>query len=337
MEKLRNFRVLATDDLDEARAAVSSTYLDNHLTQLSSSGLHFSLNASESYDVTVGYLTYASEVNLQMPPSGEFYHVNLTTGGRTDAWRDDRQRWQTSDGDSGVVLLPEQLSRVTWSHDAEQVIFRFSRRRLEGYLGRLIGREVTQPIQFDLGLDLRTQVGAGLYATALQMVDEFDRLQSVPGFAQMVRPMEELVMTQLIYAARHDYSAELRAADSTASVRPRGLGGRIDRRLQTVQEYIDATLGEHMSLEGIAAVGGVSIRSLHALFRSELGTTPRRYILDRRLNVVRNELETSSGAETVSSICTRWGFTHLGRFASAYRRRFGEAPSTTLRRNPLVA
>jgi len=34
---------------------------------------------------------------------------------------------------------------------------------------------------------------------------------------------------------------------------------------------------------------------------------------------------------TVSAVAHRWGFAHLGRFASAYRARFGESPSVTLR------
>jgi transcriptional regulator GlxA family with amidase domain len=34
---------------------------------------------------------------------------------------------------------------------------------------------------------------------------------------------------------------------------------------------------------------------------------------------------------TVASVAHRWGFAHLGRFASAYRSRFGTSPSETLR------
>jgi transcriptional regulator GlxA family with amidase domain len=35
---------------------------------------------------------------------------------------------------------------------------------------------------------------------------------------------------------------------------------------------------------------------------------------------------------TVASVAHRWGFAHLGRFATAYRTRFGQSPSETLRR-----
>jgi AraC-like DNA-binding protein len=35
---------------------------------------------------------------------------------------------------------------------------------------------------------------------------------------------------------------------------------------------------------------------------------------------------------SVSNVAHRWGFVHLGRFSSAYRRRYGELPSQTLGR-----
>ncbi|WP_207954623.1 helix-turn-helix domain-containing protein [Saccharopolyspora elongata] len=41
--------------------------------------------------------------------------------------------------------------------------------------------------------------------------------------------------------------------------------------------------------------------------------------------------ELRTGADSVSDVAHRWGFTHLGRFASSYRKRFGVHPSQTLR------
>lgn len=42
-------------------------------------------------------------------------------------------------------------------------------------------------------------------------------------------------------------------------------------------------------------------------------------------------LESNPSTVTVASVAYRWGFTNLGRFASAHATRYGEAPSATLR------
>ena len=39
----------------------------------------------------------------------------------------------------------------------------------------------------------------------------------------------------------------------------------------------------------------------------------------------------SLGTLSVAALAARWGFTHLGRFAMEYRRRYGHYPSQTLR------
>jgi AraC-like DNA-binding protein len=47
----------------------------------------------------------------------------------------------------------------------------------------------------------------------------------------------------------------------------------------------------------------------------------------------RRDLENAEPGDgsSVAAVAARWGFTHLGRFAFEYRRRFGVHPSQTLR------
>ena len=58
------------------------------------------------------------------------------------------------------------------------------------------------------------------------------------------------------------------------------------------------------------------------------------YVRRRRLEQAHDELlrlDPTTGAR-VTDVALRNGFAHTGRFAAAYRQRFGESPSTTLRR-----
>jgi AraC-like DNA-binding protein len=53
------------------------------------------------------------------------------------------------------------------------------------------------------------------------------------------------------------------------------------------------------------------------------------YLRRLRLHHVRAELAAHSpDSVTVTMVAGRWGFVHLGRFASQYRQLFGETPST---------
>jgi AraC family ethanolamine operon transcriptional activator len=76
---------------------------------------------------------------------------------------------------------------------------------------------------------------------------------------------------------------------------------------------------------------GVSERTLQYAFRSYVDMSPLAYLRLCRLNHVRATLRASDPrATTVTVVAMRFGFMHLGRFATEYRRMFGEAPSATL-------
>ena len=56
------------------------------------------------------------------------------------------------------------------------------------------------------------------------------------------------------------------------------------------------------------------------------------YLRGVRLQKAREEMLRCDGTGTVTEIAMHWEFDHLGRFGVEYRRRYGETPSTTLRR-----
>ena len=79
----------------------------------------------------------------------------------------------------------------------------------------------------------------------------------------------------------------------------------------------------------------VSERTLQYAFRERFGVTPQAFIKIRRLANVKSALRRADpDKETVGNIAAYFGFWHLGRFASEYRKAFGELPSVTLGKKP---
>ena len=91
--------------------------------------------------------------------------------------------------------------------------------------------------------------------------------------------------------------------------------------------------GFRASVPEISLELNVSRRTIEYAFQDIVGESPHAYFNLRRLNLCRQALTVANPAHTtVASIAARNGFFELGRFATAYRRYFGELPSITLRR-----
>ena len=109
-------------------------------------------------------------------------------------------------------------------------------------------------------------------------------------------------------------------------------------QMRTVWSAIDfmrAHYSEPITVLDIAKAVGTGPRNLQDAFRSCGNRTPMAMLSSIRMENVRLELMTSDQSLSVTHIAMNCGFTHMGRFAKAYRDVYGEAPSQTLgKRHP---
>lgn len=105
---------------------------------------------------------------------------------------------------------------------------------------------------------------------------------------------------------------------------------RVVRRVITAIEDDPA---RDWSTAEFAEVSGVGARRLQQAFREYVGTTPFAYLRQIRLERAHADLQRAEPPTTVLDIAVRWGIKHAGRFADEYRRKYGIAPSESLRRN----
>lgn len=105
------------------------------------------------------------------------------------------------------------------------------------------------------------------------------------------------------------------------------------KRLAYLEEWISAHLGEPITMGRLCEVARVGDRSLQLAFQARRGMSPMRFVCERRLEAAHRLISGASGRHGVTEVATSLGFTHLGRFATAYREVFGESPSQTMLRS----
>ncbi|WJV44813.1 helix-turn-helix transcriptional regulator [Streptomyces flavofungini] len=184
----------------------------------------------------------------------------------------------------------------------------------------LTGRPPVSAVRFDFALDLAGPKGRAvrlLVRSLLAQLDSGDPLFQRP---ELQRSQLRAIVTALLLAQPHSHTGELR--DGPPPGHPRSLRAAL--------AFVEQNLSEHIGLADIARAAGCSPRTISSAFTDRLGQSPLAYVRSLRLDRIRADILDST--DPVGEIAYRWGVAHLGRFAAAYRTRFGELPSATAAR-----
>ena len=110
--------------------------------------------------------------------------------------------------------------------------------------------------------------------------------------------------------------------DRVVSFPKRRIGARA---LRLIDDYIDANIGMDMRIGDLAALAGMSRFHFARTFRATVGTTPHRYVSERRLERARSLLQSST--LQLRDIAAITGFADQSHLTREVKRRFGTTPS----------
>ena len=195
-------------------------------------------------------------------------------------------------------------------------VFAIPRERLIRTVVAHTGKPVGADIRFEPAFRMDESPGAMIRAIATIFHEGTvlsDLITRSPLLAANLR--EALVETALVHLP-HSLSVLYQGRA------PRAASWQVKR----ARAYIESHAGEPLTVEGIAEACQLSVRTLYATFRDQLGTTPKHYLRSVRLAGARQELVDLASTATVAEIARRWGFLNLGLFARQYREAYGELP-----------
>ncbi|EEB86446.1 transcriptional regulator, AraC family [Roseobacter sp. GAI101] len=308
--------VLRTCDLDEARARVAQQFCDHRL-ELGSRNkpLSVSHNAVRGRNLSVNYLSYGAEVSVDPGQFNSFYMFQMPLSGKAHVKH--RGSEMTADADTGTLLNPDRTARLRWGADCRKLLFQIDRTHLENVAQSLTGTPLPGPVRFDMRVDFTSTNGRKLqraFAACAMAIERGSLFQ--PQYSATELRIETDLVVALLTLQNSNVSHIISRAE----------GGAAPRDMRRALDYMHANLSEPITILDIAKAAEMNVRTLQKAFQRSFAKTPMQVLRDARLDAAHYLLSDRNDAPNVSETAYSCGFSHLGRFSSYYRSRFGHSP-----------
>lgn len=270
--------------------------------------------------ITIAELSYGVEMHLVTGGLETAYHVLAPLTGAVQVLH--RGAATRADPSQAAIFRPLGDTDLRWSADCRLISVKVERLAMERELDTTLDRKVGTPLPLAATFGLAGGPGRSWLALIRLLLGETRQADGLTLLPHLLRRWRELAISGLAQAVEHPFSDG--PADQPTVRRPRTVKRTLDA--------MHAEPGRSFTAAELAGIAGVGIRVLQESFRQHVGVPPLTYLRGLRLEGVHAELSRAGpGQVSVSEVATRWGFTHLGRFAGAYRSRYGVTPSQTLR------
>jgi AraC-like DNA-binding protein len=269
------------------------------------------LFATRVGSLTVGQVSYGRKLTVSTEVTHHLYVVFVLRG-RVEV-RVGTALSHVVEVGGGAVFPVGSTGHWALSEDCVVMSIMVSPETLDAELEHLLGQPLTEPLELAFEIDLLAPLGRTWEPLLRLLIQELRHPTALTQHPAAARRVEAVVLDALLLGHDHNYRDVL---DRTSSMAPLSAVGR-------AIQLIEADPTEDWSTGRLAR------------FRRDVEMSPMDYVRHARLRRVRTALvDGTPQTTTVGALAQRYGFAHLGRFASTYRGTFGESPAETLRRPP---
>lgn len=314
------FPITSTRDADEAQSTLSREFLDVRINKIRDHrAFHMEMTGVHLGRTMVGYNQFDTETLVDPGEVGDSVFLVLGVGAPVIIHIDGEPIVCT---EKGAILSPSRRVIIDLPAGSGTFTVKAKLDAIEKRFREVKDRRPGKPIVFNRSVDLANGVGAQARRLLGSLVDTFQQDSTVVENPLLRAGFDDMLLNILL-ALPNNYSDEL-MGDHRRTVAP--------ALVHKMEEFLEAHATEPVTISDLIAQCNCSRAALFNAFRRYRDYTPMQFLAECRLKSAREALQSPSPANTVSSIAYACGFSHLGRFTAAYRRRFDESPSETLRR-----
>lgn len=258
----------------------------------------------------------AESFSARKAPQTDFY--GLTIPLNVPFTVSERGYDQTFAGSNAHMLSPGDSFNFQCRRKCRSLVCNFFVDPLIAYRERMLQESTSQQTRLEPRVSLVTATGSRLFRTVAR--------------AWVALGMDDSLVSEMVKQEMEDdlLSSFLLLVEEPLAI-DRPVLSPADSVLSRVEDYICANLDQSITRDELADTAGISIRSLTRAFEKQYGSSPMAFVRQRRLDACYTKLLGSEReATTVSDVAMSYGFSHLGKFAIAYKKSFGESPSASL-------
>ncbi|MBY4676711.1 AraC family transcriptional regulator [Marinobacterium arenosum] len=263
--------------------------------------------------VGLSSISYGDNVRVCCPELQGIYHFQVVTQGEC-RWLFRDENLKLTRGQA-LMMNPGEQMDLAYSADCEKVIVKVPEELVKEVCLAQSGRVPASGVRFERKvIELEQSLGFMRLLDALLLEANETELD----LSHLQLPYRDILIRKL-----------LQQFDSNAGSGPDMQIN--DRSFSQLMAYIEAHIRDDLAVEELAQVANVSVRTVYNLFAKYFNVTPKLFIKQSKLRSLREELQNNAAIRNVTEVALDYGFSHLGRFSSDYRKMFGELPSETLR------
>ncbi|HTW33915.1 MAG TPA: AraC family transcriptional regulator [Rhizomicrobium sp.] len=309
---------MRTKDLDEAIEAVSEVYCRHEIAiGARAREITLDLSVARAGAQSLVALAYGAPVTIDAGNFSDLFLIKHCERGAAIATQDRKTaEWRAGET---MPLSAGLATQLEFDAAFAQKSVKIDAEKLSALCARLLGHPLDAPLTFALKP----------FSPEFEQVWQRTLAYVWPSVQQGLEvglasngAFDDYLCTLLLNHHPHNYSDEM----STPAPTP--IPGLVRRAERYMTDHLSSPIG----VPDVAQHLGVSVRSLQAGFRQWRNTTPNAFLMQTRLQRVRDDLLRAGADDNVTDIALKYGFSHLGRFSAQYHAAFGERPSATLRR-----
>jgi AraC-like DNA-binding protein len=311
-------------DLQSAQAWMANICGPHELKASSPQRLHFQHagNVLKSMSTVIGYIEYGTDVTIDIDASVlNSYSISLPVSGQQELRKPNGLL--ISDSDNGLIVSPYDRQELFIAGDCRKIQVAIKCAAMRQVLEELLQRPTQQPIVFETQVSTSQGAPAAWWRLVKYLLVEMDQARNLFGHVSIARDIEKALIKGLILSQSNNYSNELVGLSRV----------RCPEYLLKAKQFIHDHASDEVDLDEVGRAVGVSRFKLYDDFKKYFDITPTLYLKRFRLEAVRQALLEGGHNENITAVAMRWGFNHLGRFSSDYKKLFLEVPSKTVERS----